>query len=124
MDEPAPKPTALDRLKAFSPATGVALACLLAFLVCCQIDAYAVRWWLMLPLAAIGGARFGHRRRRAAGAEAKICTAGLVLLLALVVLRDIGLSRKLAELFDKMQHYKSQVDEATSEFRRFFEGGR
>ena len=124
MDEPAPKPTALDRLKAFSPATGVAFACLLAFLVCCQIDAYAVRWWLMLPLAAIGGTLFFRRRRRAAGAEAKICTAGLVLLLALVVLRDIGLSRKLAGLFDTMEQYKSQIDEASTALDRFFQGGR
>lgn len=124
MEEPAPKTPIWAALRSWSPATFLGLAALVAFLVGCQIDAWAVRWWLMLPLAAIGGVLFGHRRRRAAALEAKICTAGLALMLALVVLRDIGLSRKLAGLFDQMQHYKSQVDDASREFQRFFRGER
>ena len=95
-----------------------------AFLVLCQYDSTVIRWRLMLPLAAAGGTLLLWRRRRAPVWEARLCTLLLGLLLALVVLRDIGLSRKLAELYDKVEGYKTQVHQATSEISRFFNGGR
>lgn len=120
MEETAPKKTPLDILKSFSPATGIGFALLVLFLVFCNIDAYAVRWWLMLPLAAAGSGLLFWRRQRAQGVEARLCAIGIGLFLALVVLRDIGLSRKLAGLLDKVNQYKSEVNQFTSEINRFF----
>ena len=129
MENPVPPVTSRGQalwnvLKTFSPATAIGFVLLAAFLVCCQIDACVIRWWLMLPLAAMAGALLLSRRRRAPAVEARTCTVLLVLLLALVILRDIGLARKLAELYDKVQSYKTQYHQATSEIHRFFEGGR
>ena len=126
--EPAPVPTppktAWTLLKSFSLATWLGAAGTLAFLVFCQSDSTVIRWWLMLPLAAAAGALLLWRRKRAPKSEARACTVILCLLLALVVLRDIGLSRKLAELFDKIEGYKTQFHQATSEIQHFFEGSR
>ena len=124
MEENAPKKTVWTVLWSVSLATYLGWIALVLFLFFCRIDAYAIRWWLMLPLAAAAAGLFLWRRKRAPAAEARCCTLGLCLLLALVVLRDVGLSRKLAELYDKMQSYKTQVDQATSEIRHFFEGTR
>lgn len=124
MDETAPKKTVWTVLATFSPATYLGWILLILFLVFCQIDAYAVRWWLMLPLAAIGCALLLWRRKRAAGLEARLCTLGFGLLFALFLLRDIGLSRKLADLLDTVNGYKTQVDQAASEISRFFNGTR
>ncbi|HAL92671.1 MAG TPA: hypothetical protein DCM68_06570 [Verrucomicrobia bacterium] len=120
MEETAPKQTVWDALKAFSPATGLGFVLLVLFLVFCNIDTTAVRWWLMLPLAAAGCALLLWRRKRAAGIEARLCAIGIGLFLALVVLRDIGLSRKLAELLDTVEQYKTEVGQMTSEINRFF----
>ena len=124
MEEIAPKKPLLDTLKTFSPATALGLLALVLFGVFCTIDTTAVRWWLMLPLAAAGCALFLWRRTRAAGLEARLCSLGVALLLALVVLRDIGLSRKLAELLDTLEQYQTQIDEATTAIDRFFQGSR
>ena len=124
MEEIAPKKPLLDTLKTFSPATVLGLLALVLFAVFCNIDTTAVRWWLMLPLAAAGGGLLLWRRTRAAGLEARLCSLGCALLLALVVLRDIGLSRKLAGLLDTMEQYKSQINKASTALDRFFQGGR
>ncbi len=124
MEETAPGKNIWTTLASFSPATGLGWVLLVLFIVFCRIDAYVIRWWLMLPLAAAAAGLFLWRRKRASIVESRLRTLGLCLLLAFVVLRDVGLSRKLAELFDKMQSYKTQVDQATSEIHRFFNGGR
>ena len=124
MEEAASKNKVFAALKTFSPATGLGLLATILFLAFCQIDAYVVRWWLMLPLAAAGCGLFLWRRKRGSVAESRVCTLGLCLLLALVVLRDVGLSRKLADLFDTVSGYQSQVDHANAELNRFFHGGR
>lgn len=124
MEESAPKKTALEIIKTFSPATFAGLALLLLFAVFTQIDTLVVRWWLMLPLAAAGCGLLESRRRNAAGLEARICAIGFWLLAAFVLLRDVGLSRKLAELFDKMTEINSQVSQMGLDLNRFFEGGR
>ena len=124
MEAIPPKKTRLAALKTVSPATWLGALATLAFLVLCQFDNTVIRWWLMLPLAIAGGALLLWRRRRALGSEARACTLLLGLLLALVVLRDIGLSRKLAELYDKMNQYKTQVNELSGALDRFFNGGR
>ena len=114
----------LSVLKTFSPATFAGLALLALFAVCTQIDTCAVRWWLMLPLAAAGGGLLEVRRRNATGPEARVCAIGFWLLAALVLLRDVGLSRKLAELFDKMAEFNRNMNDAGIHLNRFFEGGR
>jgi len=90
------------------------------FLYFCKIDEYAVRWRLMLPLAAVAGGILYWQRKSVSGIESWICTAGLCILVALFLLRDIGMSNKLAELLDKMTQYKSQVNQMSSELNHFF----
>lgn len=121
---PARRIAVLNVLKTFSPATFAGLALLVIFAVFTQIDTCAVRWWLMLPLAAAGCGLLEVRRRNATGPEARVCAIGFWLLAALVLLRDVGLSRKLAELFDKMAEFNRNVGQMGLELNRFFEGGR
>ena len=122
--DPAPQKTVWTVLTSVAPVTWLGAAGVVAFLVFCQFDNTVIRWWLMLPLAAAAAALLLWRRPHAPAGEARVCAVLLGLLLALVVLRDIGLSRKLAELFDKIESYKTQFHQATSEFQRFFEGPR
>ena len=96
------------------------LALVVLFLVFCKIDDYAVRWRIMLPLAAAAGGLLLWRRKRAPRLESWVCTAGLCLLAALFLLRDIGMSDKLAELLDKVNRYKAEVNQISTEFNRFF----
>ena len=124
MEEPAPQKTVWTRLKAVPLATVLGAALTVAFYVLCRYDNTAIRWWLMLPIATLGGGLLLWRRKRAPGAESQFCTVFLCLLLALLVLRDIGLSRKLAGLFDQMQHYKAQVNGVSDALDHFFGGGR
>jgi hypothetical protein len=124
MEEIQPKKSVWANLKAISPATYIGLALVALFLYFCNIDTCAVRWRLMLPLAAAGIGLFQWRRKRAPAVEARICTAGLCLLVALFLLRDIGLSNQLAGLLDQMNQYKSQVNELSGALDRFFGGGR
>lgn len=121
---PAPESTLLDTLKAFSPATFAGFALLVSFAVLTRIDTCVVRWWLMLPLAAAGCGLLEWRRRGATGLEARVCRAGFWLLIAFFLLRDIGLSGKLAELFDKMAEFNRNLNEVGVDLNRFFEGGR
>ena len=121
---PVPSKSVWTLLKAIPWLTLLGAGATLAFLILCRYDNTVIRWQLMLPLAAVGGALLLWRRRRAPVWEAWVCTLTLGLLFALLVLRDVGLSRKLAELYDKIEGYKSQYHQATSEIRRFFEGTR
>jgi len=121
---PVPPKTVWTLLRAIPWRTLLGVLATLAFLILCRCDNVVIRWQLMLPLAAVGGAVLLWRRRRAPVWEARVCTLTLGLLFALLVLRDVGLSRKLAELYDKIEGYKSQYHQATSEIRRFFEGTR
>ena len=120
---PAPESTLIDTLKTFSPATFAGLVLLVSFAVLTRFDTCVVRWWLMLPLAAAGCGLLEWRRRGAIGLEARVCRAGFWLLIAFFLLRDIGLSSKLAELFDKMAEFNRSLNEVGVDLNRFFEGG-
>ena len=110
-----------NRIRPLPLATLAGLALTALFLVFCKIDTYVVRWWLMLPLAAAAGGLLLWRRTRAPPVESRICSVGLCLLLALFLLRDIGMSKKLATLLDTVDKYKTQVDQATRAINRFFD---
>lgn len=124
MNDDATDKSVWDSLKSFGPATWLGLALVVLFLVLLPIDACVVRWWLMLPLALLAGWTLEARRRNSIGLEARICAGAFWLLAALVVLRDVGLSRKLAELFDKMAEFNRNMNEVGINLNRFFEGGR
>ena len=121
---PVPPKTVWTLLRASPWRTLLGVLATLAFLILCRCDNTVIRWPRMLPLAAVGAGLLVWRRKRAPVWEARTCTLLLAVLFALVVLRDVGLSRKLAELFDKMAGYKAQVDQANSELHRIFNGGR
>ena len=110
-----------NRIRPLPLATLAGLALTALFLVFCKIDTYVVRWWLMLPLAAAAGGLLLWRRTRAPPVESRICSVGLCLLLALFLLRDIGMSKKLATLLDTVDKYQTQVDQATRAINRFFD---
>ena len=121
---PVPPKTVWTLLRAIPWRILLGVLATLAFLILCRYDNAVIRWQLMLPLAAVGAGLLVWRRKRAPVWEARTCTLLLAVLFALVVMRDVGLSRKLAELYDKIESYKSQYHQATSEIRRFFEGTR
>ena len=121
---PAPAPGLLQAIRTFSPATFAGFALLVLFAVFTRIDTCVIRWWLMLPIAAAGCGLLEWRRRGATGLEARVCRAGFWLLIAFFLLRDIGLSGKLAELFDKMAEFNRNLNEVGVDLNRFFEGGR
>lgn len=109
-----------SKIRALPLATIAGFVLIGLFLYFCKIDNYAVRWRLMLPLAAVAGGLLFWRRQRGTGLESWICTSGLCILVALFLLRDIGMSNKLADLLDKMNSYKAQVDQASRELNHFF----
>ena len=123
-EAPAPEPALRDTLKTFSPATFAGLVLLVSFAVLTQVETCVVRWWLMLPLAAAGCGLLEWRRRGAAGLEARVCRTGFWLLFDFFLLRDIGLSSKLAELFDQLAEFNRSLNEVGVDLNRFFEGGR
>ena len=121
----APRPPSAPRsrwswIRSIPLATLAGLALVVLFLVFCKIDDYAVRWRIMLPIAAAAAGLLLWRRKRAPGLESWACTAGLCLLAALFLLRDIGMSGKLADLLDKVNQYKTGVNQMTTEINRFF----
>ena len=123
MEAPRPQVPPRSRwswIRSLPLATLAGLALVVLFLVFCKIDDYAVRWRIMLPLAAAAGGLLLWRRKRVSGLESWVCTAGLCLLAALFLLRDIGMSKKLAELLDKVNRYKTEVNQISTEFNRFF----
>lgn len=119
-----PEPALIETIQKFSPVTFAGLALLVLFVVFTRIETCVVRWWLMLPIAAAGCGLLEWRRRSAAGLEARLCLAGFWLLFAFFLLRDIGLSRQLAQLFDKVAEFNRNVGGMGIELNRFFEGGR
>lgn len=123
MDEiqQAEKPrTAWDRIRSVPLATLVGFALIALFLFFCRIDNYAVRWRIMLPIAAASGGLLYWRYKRAPIVESRVCAAGLCILVALFLLRDVGMSKKLAELLDKVNKVTTQINQMGSEFNRFF----
>lgn len=124
MEEIPPKKTIWNTLKIISPATYFGLVLVVLFLIFCKIDDYAVRWQIMLPLAAVAGGLLYWRRKYAPILESRICTVGLCILVALFLLRDIGMSNKLAELLDKVNQCTTEVNQFSTELNRFIVGGR
>lgn len=106
----------------FHPLTWAGLALVVLFLVLCGFDNTAIRWWLMLPLAGAGSAILLRQVRHAVGLERKVCLWGFWILLGLLVLRDLRMSQKLADLYDKMQEVSRNVNDAYRSFETFMNG--
>jgi len=119
---PAPARSAWGIIKSISPVTIVGLALILVFLYYLSVDTYVIRWQLMIPLAAAGCGLFLIQRRRTTGAESRICLVGFWLMLVLFLVRDIALSKELANLFDTVNHYKGQAGEFNNAMNDFFMG--
>jgi hypothetical protein len=85
--------------------TWLGLGIAVLFLVLMPVDNVNYRWWVMLPLGAAGVLILWKQWASAPekmGFEAKICLGGLVVLAALVVLRDILLTHSLAVMHDSL----------------------
>lgn len=93
----------------FHPLTWAGVLAGTAFIVLCRFDNTAIRWWLILPLAGASAALFLLRARTAAGLERRVCLAGFWVVLAVFLLRDVRLSQKLADLYDRMEGIKGKV---------------
>jgi len=101
-------------IKTFHTATWVGLFLALAFVVSCMVTTLALRWWLMIPLAAASCTVLGRRARSAPRVERKAALVALWIVVALFLFRDVALSRKLAELYDSIEGIKGPIKDLFS----------
>jgi hypothetical protein len=106
----------------FRPLTWAGLGLGVVFLVLCWFDNTAIRWWLMLPIAGAGSAILLRQVKHTAGLERKVCLYGLCALLGLFVLRDLRMSQKLADLYDRMTEVNRTMGGAYKSFESFMNG--
>lgn len=109
-------------IRTLHPPTWTGLALGLLFLVFCFFDNTAVRWWLMLPLAGAGAGIFLRQMKAAAGFERKVCLWGFWIILGLFVLRDLRMSQRLADLYDRMAEMNKSMGDAYKSFESLMNG--
>lgn len=100
--------------RSIGPLTWLGLGLAFLFLVFMPFDALNLRWWIMLPLAIAAVVILWFQWASARGEkrfEAKVCLGGLIAILALILLRDIMLSRSLLEIYDTTSALDSTLDE-------------
>lgn len=90
----------MEHIKSFDPLTLVAAGLALAFLIFCFIDTLAIRWWVMIPVAAGSFFCARNRMQSAEGVELLVCKISMWSALGLFILRDMYMSSKFAELYD------------------------
>ena len=109
--EESRKPNPLmETIKAFNLTTFAGMALLLLFGIFMLFTTLYVRWWLMIPLAAVGAWLLHNRRQDATGLEKQVCCYGFWLFLAFLLFRDIMLSHKMAGLIDNLKDMSSAFE--------------
>jgi len=73
------------------------------FIIFLFITSMTVKWWLMLPLAAVSCYLFRMRGKEASGLEKKLCDWGSWIVIVGFFLRDICLSSRLASMYEKLE---------------------
>jgi hypothetical protein len=82
------------------------------------VDRFAIRWWLMLPLAAASAALLFGSWKATGGLERRVCAGALGLLLFLVLARDIRMSQRLAGLYDRYAEIPSKTKQGARDLGR------
>jgi len=94
----ATKDKIIGDVKKFNTISLAGLGMLIAFVLFMLIDAFNLRWWIMLPLAAGSGFLLYRQNAETKGFEKKVCYYGMIVLMVFVVGRDIGLTSRLQSL--------------------------
>ncbi len=84
----------ISDVKKFHTLSLVGLGLVAAFLVFMFVDAFNFRWWLMLPIAGVGGFILYRQNADTRGFEQKACYYGMIVLLVLFVVRDISMANR------------------------------
>ncbi len=86
----------------FQTATMAAVAFGGLFVIFLFFTPVMVKWWIMLPVAAIAFFLFRMQRGATEGLEKQICDWGYWIVIAGFFLRDICLSSRLAGLYEQL----------------------
>ena len=86
----------------FSLLTHAAVALGVLFIVLMFFETTTIRWWLMLPLAALSLWLFVIQRGQTDGLEQTVCRWGLWVVAIAAVVRDMCLSGQLVSLYERL----------------------
>ena len=86
----------------FAPMTWIAVALGALFVLFMFFEAVTIRWWIMLPVAAVSLYLFGVQRGQTSGREKCVCSWGFWLVIAALILRDMCLSGQLVAAYCRM----------------------
>lgn len=92
-----------DTIKKMSPTTLVGVGLVILFFIFCFIVDLVIRWWIMVPIAAISIYLLYNNQKKTAGLEKKFCIYGIYIIIGLFILRDIVMSYKMASLIDSLR---------------------
>ena len=87
---------------AFSPMTWIAVILGALFVLFLFFQATTVRWWLMLPMAAVSLYLFSVQRGQTSGTEKSVCCWGFWIVVAGLILRDMCLSGQLVAAYHRL----------------------
>jgi hypothetical protein len=90
-------------IKKMSPSTLVGVGLIILFFIFCFIVDLAIRWWIMVPIAAISVYLLYNNQKKTVGLERKFCIYGIWIIISLFILRDIVMSYKMASLIDSFR---------------------
>ncbi len=90
-------------IKKMSPSTLVGVGLIILFFIFCFIADLAIRWWIMVPIAAISVYLLYNNQKKTVGLERKFCIYGIWIIISLFILRDIVMSYKMASLIDSFR---------------------
>lgn len=86
----------------FSSMTLAACGLALLFVIFMFFEATTIRWWIMLPLAAVSAVLFHIQRDQATGCEKTVCVWGFWIVIAAFVLRDMCLSGQIVAAYHRL----------------------
>jgi hypothetical protein len=92
-----------DTIKKMSPSTLVGIGLIMLFFIFCFIVDLVIRWWIMVPVAAVSVYLLYNNQKKTVGLERKFCIYGIWIIIALFIFRDIVISHKMASLIDGLR---------------------
>ena len=99
----------VEVVKKFNLLTQIGLGLTILFLIFCAIKTFAIRWWLMTPIAAAGVWLLNNQRNNTQDLENKVCVYSLIALIVLFVVRDCVMASYLSDIIDNISKMASEV---------------
>jgi hypothetical protein len=87
----------------FSVLTHAAAVLGALFILFMFFETTTIRWWIMLPLAAVSFWLFAIQRGQTTGFEQTVCRWGTWIVAIAAILRDMCLSGQLVALYQRLQ---------------------